>query len=73
MTVLSEDSNIVEERKKLNREVETFRNAQKIIKRDPEYFIYFNKVYLNIFYKPQKIKKISNMHNNKKNKKKNKN
>ncbi|CAD8138201.1 unnamed protein product [Paramecium octaurelia] len=36
LSVISEDQNVVEERKKLNREIETFKNAQKIIKRDPD-------------------------------------
>ncbi|CAD8128303.1 unnamed protein product [Paramecium sonneborni] len=36
LSAISEDQNIVEERKKLNKEIETFRNAQKIIKRDPD-------------------------------------
>ncbi|CAD8057356.1 unnamed protein product [Paramecium primaurelia] len=36
LQAISEDQNIVEERKKLNKEIETFKNAQKIIKRDPD-------------------------------------
>lgn len=36
---VSEAPEIVEERKKLKKEIETFKNAQKIIKRDPEYGI----------------------------------
>lgn len=56
LEVLSEPAEVVEERIKLNKEIEIFRNAQKIIKRDPEYNCNHIIVCHNISYKYLKKK-----------------